>query len=124
MRFVRPYDGRVFRILLRLHSSADPRLVDVATVAELRAVRRRALADPDVISYTWRIVPVIHGVERARCDCGRAYAPSGGKPLSVRDCRCGLAHVWQHCACGLESADPPAHAGCGPIPWAPPGAGA
>lgn len=92
------------------------------TVAELRTLRARLFADPDV---SW-ICPSVHcagNEELAGVDvcpnCGAARSGSTGGLLQLLTCQCGIVHVQLRCVggCRQTTLTPPRHDGCRPIPW-------
>jgi hypothetical protein len=94
-------------------------LVDVDTVAELRAVVLRARSDPAIAAYRyWRVREWIGGNPAHGCPEFIDGPPPAR--LSVRACRCGTDHRVEDCVrCSQLIWTPLVGPGCGPIPMPP-----
>lgn len=96
---------------------------EAGSVAELRALRARLIADPEVesVSPTPRCVDVAEIADVGRCPaCGSDRDGSTGGVLRHETCLCGIVHVVLRCTatgCWKTTWTPPRHEGCGDIAW-------
>lgn len=93
------------------------------SVLELRALRARLIADPEVEQIKGEVecvgVADISVVDACPA-CGRAPDGNTGGVLRHETCRCGIVHTVLRCTfhrCWKTTWTPPRHDGCGEIAW-------
>jgi hypothetical protein len=89
------------------------RTADAATPTQLRELRERARANPDVVGHECTRITGGSVPDPTHCPAGHAYYLA--EMLSLRPCHCGLTHVAADCrtSCGLLFY-PALQPGCGP----------
>jgi len=114
---------RSWQVTLTWQSASDSptgqpiQMIDVATVAELRAVVRAALANPLVQTYSYRVHREWVG-DSSPPTCRRGHELPPAR-YGASDCLCGIGHFRSHCVCGDVQHIPPLGPGCGPVPFDP-----